>query len=111
MSCTGRTLCSLRELKHAGLFALAGGLASAASGAQEPPSLPDYLLPAVPSFQLSLPAVPLPSNQWLWLQQEGSPASGYWRTALVPREWRDARDDELRLELETGRWELGKLSL
>ena len=113
MSCTGRTLSSLVALKHAGLLALAGGLASAASAAQEgPPSpLPGYLLPAVPSFQLSLPSVPLPSNQWLWVQQEGSPAAGYWQTALVPREWRDARDDELRLELETGRWELGNLSL
>lgn len=111
MSCTDRTLFSLITLKQAGLLALAGVVASSASTAQEPPSLPSYLLPQVPSFQLSLPVVPLPSNQWLWLQQEGSPASAYWQTALVPREWRGARDDELRLELETGHWELGQLSL
>lgn len=112
MSCRGRTL-SCRALKRAVPLALACAalLVLRQARAQQPPSLPAFLLPPVPTFQLSLPGVPLPSNQWLWLQQEGSPATAYWQTALVPREWRDARDDELRLELETGHWDLGKLSL
>ena len=110
MSCTARTLSSLAR-NRAWPVALAWVLASAAGKAQEPLSLPGYLLPQVPSFQLSLPAVSVPANQWLWLQREGSPATAYWQTALVAREWRDARDDELRLELETGHWDLGQLSL
>jgi hypothetical protein len=113
MSCTGRTLSRPPALRHAvplGL-AFAAVLASGQAGAQQLPSLPAARLPPVPTFQLSLPVLPLPSKRWLWLQPEGSPATADWRTALVPREWRDARDDELRLELETGHWNLGKLSL
>ena len=108
MSCTDRTLSSSRALKRAWPVALAWVLASAAVKAQD---VPAYLLPQVPSFRLSVPTLPVLANQWLWLRQEGSPGTAYWQTALVPREWRDARDDELRMELETGHWDLGKLSL
>jgi hypothetical protein len=113
MSCTARTPFCLSALKRAVPLGLAcvAVLASRQGGAQQQPSLPANLLPPVPTFQLSLPALPVPSNHWLWLQQEGSPAAADWKAALVPREWRDARDDELRLELETGHWDLGKLSL
>jgi hypothetical protein len=113
MSCTDRTRSRPAVLKRAASLALAcfAVLVVRQAGAQPSPALPSYLLPPVPTFQLSLPVVPLPSNQWLWLQQEGSLATAYWQTALVPREWRDARDDELRLELETGHWDPGQLSL
>ena len=112
INCMDRTLSCL-ALKRAAPLALscAALLVWERAGAQQPPSLPALLLAPVPTFQLSLPAVPPPPNWWLWPQREGSPATAYWQTALVPREWRDARDDELRLELETGRWDLGQLSL
>jgi hypothetical protein len=86
------------------LFAASSLAVPGVSAAQ---SLPPMLnLPAVPSFQLSLPA---PSTSWIWVQQEGSPVLAYWQTTVVSREWRDVPDDELRLELETGRLELGRL--
>jgi hypothetical protein len=72
-------------------------------------SLPPQLnLPPVPAFRLSLPA---PSAQPPALQQEGERLPAYWQIALVPREWRDFSDEELRLELETGRLELGRLAM
>ena len=111
MSCTERWSSRPWPLNLAAPLALAAVLVARQGEAQQPPWLPAYLLPPVPTFQLSLPAVPLLSNQWRWLQQEGSPAATYWRDALVAREWRYSRDDELRLQLETGHWELGKLSL
>jgi hypothetical protein len=72
-------------------------------------SLPPRLnLPPVPSFRLSLPA---PSAHPPAVQREGQSLPAYWQAPLVPREWRDFTDDELRLELETGRLELGRLAI
>jgi len=72
-------------------------------------SLPPQLnLPPVPSFQLSLPAAPAHPPA---LRQAGEGTARYWESALVPREWRYFTDDELRLELETGRLELGRLAM
>ncbi|MEO8185411.1 MAG: hypothetical protein ABI895_41920 [Deltaproteobacteria bacterium] len=71
-------------------------------------SLPATLnLPPMPELQLSLPA---PPTQYTWREQEGST----WLTsanAVVPRQWQAVTEDELRLELETGRLDLGRLSL
>lgn len=46
----------------------------------------------------------------------GMEASGRWTAThldspLVPQMWRDAPESDLRLNVETGRWELGALSL
>jgi hypothetical protein len=72
-------------------------------------SLPPQLnLPQVPSFRLSLPAPSLPP---LGVSREGAPVPPYWQTARVPRAWRDFPDDELRLELETSRLQLGQLAI
>jgi hypothetical protein len=60
----------------------------------------------VPSLRLTLPVVPaLPNREstGLWPR--------YWQEASVPREWRSATDDELRLDVETGRWQAGRLSV
>jgi hypothetical protein len=86
------------------LFAASSLAIAGVSAAQS--LLPMLNLPPVPSFQLSLPA---PSSSWVWVQKEGSPLPAYWQTTVVAREWRDVPDDELRLELETGRLELGRL--
>jgi len=75
-------------------------------GAAQP--LPATLsLPPVPAFQLSLPA---PPTRYGGREQEGStwPSSV---NAVVPRQWQAVPQDELRLELETGRLDLGRLSL
>jgi hypothetical protein len=93
------------------LLALAAVLVARHSEAQEPPAAAAPLLPPLPALRLSLPALPLPSNQWRTLPPQADSGSPYWQSALVPREWRGARDDELRLELETGRWEVGRFSL
>jgi hypothetical protein len=111
MSCMRRTAWSTSALGWAAPIALAALLVAQHSQAQQPPSLAAFLLPPLPTFQLSLPVLLLPSSQSRWLPQEGSSATAYWQSALVPRAWREARDDELRLELETGRWEVGRLSL
>jgi hypothetical protein len=46
----------------------------------------------------------------------GMEASGRWTAThldspLIPRMWRDAPESDLRLKVETGRWEVGALSL
>jgi hypothetical protein len=72
---------------------------------------PTLSLPLVPSLRLTTPALLVPSTgqaqgdilpvQWL----------PYWQTARVPSEWRYVPDEELRLRVETTRWELDRVSL
>jgi len=86
-------------------IALAAGVVRVGAAQSLPPQLN---LPPVPSFRLSLPAVSAPPSAGQ-PERERSPA--YWQNPLVPREWRDFTDAELRLELETGRLELGRLAI
>jgi hypothetical protein len=86
--------------------ALGLALTAAQAGLAQP--LPALLqLPPVPALRLALPA---PSGQSGWVHPESAPWLAY-TSAVVPREWRDVPDEDLRLQLETGRVNLGRLSL
>jgi len=81
-------------------------LATAQTGLAQP--LPALLqLPPPPALRLALPAPAAPSG---WVHPERAPWLTY-TSAVLPREWQDVPDEELRLELETGRVNLGRLSL
>lgn len=78
-----------------------------------PPALslePALALPLVPALQLTPPALlaPAPSTE---PPHAHAPWLSYWKSATVPREWRDATDAELRLYVETGSLELDDWSL
>jgi hypothetical protein len=72
---------------------------------------PAFSLPTVPNLRLSTPALLFPSAG----QAEGDtlpvPWLRYWQTARVPNEWRYVPDEELRLRVETTRWDLDRLTL
>ena len=80
---------------------------AAAQPVLEPPVPEPASLPPVPVLRLALPVPPTPAE---WLQREGPTWLSY-TNALVPREYQGVRADELRLELETGRVQLGRLSV
>jgi hypothetical protein len=84
------------------------------TGGVHPSSPPPRLAP-VPNLRLTLPPPVLGPGTGLGppLHSESTPAPWltYWMTTHATAAWRGFSDGELRMNIETGRWELGPLIL